>query len=118
MLIQFGQIISPLLLFCTVQLSFRIAFSCGPGPGGFRKRPSKDLVLYETIPKVSELSQGGSGPAKGKITRNSPEFKKLEPAYRTDIIFKDEEKSGADRIMSKVPFFHLFTFGVLSFNTF
>ena len=113
-----GQIIHPLLFFCTVQLSFKFGNCCGPGPGGLRRRPPKNLALYQTVPKVGELSEGGSGPAKEKITRNSPKFENLAPVYNTDIIFKDEENSGADRIMTKVGLFHLFTFGALAFKAF
>lgn len=99
-LIQGGQIIFPLLLFITLQLSFKLAYSCGPGPGGYWKRAGKPLVLYERAPKLGELSEGGSGPAKGKIRRNTPEFEKLKTVWNTDIVFKDEERSGADRIMT------------------
>ena len=59
-------------------------------------------MLYQCVPDLLENSQAASGPAKGKITRNSPEFEKLEPCYNTAIIFKDEEGTGADRLMSKV----------------
>ena len=116
--IQGGQFIVPLALFITLQLSLKLAYSCGPGRGGYWKRAGKPLVLYERVPKLGELSEGGSGPAKGKITRNTPEFAKLATVWKTDIVFKDEERSGADRIMTKVGFFRLFTLGILSFNTF
>lgn len=56
----------------------------------------------QCIPDVSENSIQASGPALGKITRNSKDFEKLEPCYNTAIIFKDEERTGADRLMSKV----------------
>lgn len=98
-LIQGGQFIFPLLLFST--LSFKLAYSCGPGRGGYWKRAGKPLALYERVPKLGELSEGGSGPAKSKITRNTPEFAKLVTVWKTDIVFKDEERSGADRIMTK-----------------
>ena len=64
-------------------------------------------MLAQSIPDTQEFSQQASGPAKGKISRNSPEFEKLEPCYNNGIIFRDEEGTGADRLMSKV--------GVLSF---
>ena len=75
-------------------------------------------MLSQSEPDVMETSDQASGPAKGKITRNSPEFNKLEACYNTGIIFKDEEGTGADRLMSKVkrlsfvyilylPFYHV-----------
>ena len=54
------------------------------------------------IPDLPEISLQASGPAKEKITRNSPEFEKLKPCYNGDIIFKDEERTGEDRMMTKV----------------
>lgn len=58
-------------------------------------------MLSQYVPDTPEHSQQASGPSKGKITRNSPEFEKLEPCYNNAIIFKDEEGTGADRLMSK-----------------
>ncbi|KAL9967466.1 hypothetical protein ACROYT_G025688 [Oculina patagonica] len=58
-------------------------------------------MLQQSIPDTTENSQQASGPAKGKISRNSPEFDKLEPCYNNAIIFRDEEGTGADRLMSK-----------------
>lgn len=58
-------------------------------------------MLTQSIPDTSEFSQQASGPAKEKISRNSPEFEKLEPCYNNGIIFRDEEGTGADRLMSK-----------------
>ena len=54
------------------------------------------------VPDTPENNQQASGPSKGKITGNSPEFDKLNLFYRNAIIFKDEEGTGADRLMSKV----------------
>ncbi|XP_019906982.2 desert hedgehog protein [Esox lucius] len=77
---------------------------CGPGPGnGIRHRPRKLIPMpYKTSsPKLSEYNLGASGRAEGKITRSSERFNELVCNYNPDIIFKDEEKTLADRFMTK-----------------
>lgn len=75
-------------------------------------------MLQQCIPDTAEESQQASGPAKGKITRNSPELEKLEPCYNNAIIFKDEEGTGADRLMSKVRFLSFVYILYLAFHHF
>nr|ALS19760.1 hedgehog [Terebratalia transversa] len=77
---------------------------CGPGPGANwgRRRPHKrtPLVFKQHIPNVSENVIGASGSSDGRISRDSKKFKDLAVNYNSDIKFKDEEGTGADRIMS------------------
>lgn len=102
-----GMEITNCTIFChfillLVVVQFRPSLSCGSRNAYGKSRPRKPLMLQQSIPDTTENSQQASGPAKGKISRNSPEFDKLEPCYNNAIIFRDEEGTGADRLMSKV----------------
>ncbi|XP_036323259.1 protein hedgehog [Rhagoletis pomonella] len=90
-----------LLLLCTF---FSAAAGCGPGRGigGPRKnRKLTPLVFKQHVPNMSERTLGASGLNEGAIKRDSPKFKNLVPNYNKDIIFKDDEGTGADRLMSR-----------------
>lgn len=79
--------------------------SCGPGRGiGGPRRTRKllPLVFKQHVPNVSENSLGASGMQEGSISRNDTKFRNLETNYNKDIIFKDEEGTGADRVMTQV----------------
>lgn len=84
---------------------FATVMPCGPGRGigGQRRfRKLKPLVFHQQKPNFSEKNPIASGEALGKITRSDEKFKELETNYNEDIVFRDEEGTGADRVMTQV----------------
>ena len=87
------------------ELLFHPTEGCGPGRGRAgqrRRRKHTPLVYRQHVPNVAENTLGASGLPEGAIQRSDKRFKDLVENRNPDIIFSDEEKTGADRMMTKV----------------
>jgi hypothetical protein len=60
------------------------------------------LIYKEHVPSFSEKSLAASGSPNGVVERGSKEFRRLVANRNPDVKFKDEEETGADRIMTQV----------------
>lgn len=81
------------------------ADACGPGRVGLRRRMLRKytpLVQRQYIPNVQETMFGASGRPEGKIRRQDRRFRELVQNRNPDIEFRDDERTGADRMMSRV----------------
>lgn len=99
-----GRMRLPLRVLFVTLLLIGSSAPCGPGrgsPSGRRSKKMTPLVFKQHVPNVSENTLGASGLAEGKITRNDARFKDLVVNYNPDIVFKDDEGTGADRYMTQ-----------------
>ena len=93
------------IVLCSALMLVDLTEACGPGRGfGRQKRGRKltPLVFKEHVPNVPENTLGASGLSEGKISQYDAAFRNLAPNYNRDIIFKDNEGTGADHFMSQV----------------
>ncbi|GFN87855.1 hedgehog protein [Plakobranchus ocellatus] len=93
-----------ILLLVLLVLLVSLSDACAPrGGSGRRRRVRKltPLVFKQHVPNVSENTLGASGLTEGAIKRGDPKFKDLVRNYNPDIVFRDEEGNGDDRIMSQ-----------------
>jgi len=104
---MFGPFLSSIMNLLRLFLlsgSALISSACGPARGPSRRRgPRKilPLIYKQHEPNFSERSLAASGLPDGEISRRDERFRDLVPNYNPDIIFKDEEGTGADRIMTQ-----------------
>ena len=59
---------------------------------------NENLTLHQKVPNVSETQAVGA--ILKKITRTSPEFEQLIKNTNPEIVFKNEERTGADMMMT------------------
>ncbi|XP_013794660.2 sonic hedgehog protein A-like [Limulus polyphemus] len=96
---RWGRALAVLLLFL-----IRPGTGCGPGRGSGIRRSSRKLtplVFKQHVPNVAEKTLAASGLNEGILRRDDERFQELVPNYNSDIIFKDEEGTGADRLMTQ-----------------
>ena len=101
MLLHSKKVILLFFLFSIITL----CRACNPGRGGIRRRGARKLiplVYKQHVPNFSEKSLAASGLPLGLIDRNNKKFRQLVPNYNPDIWFKNEEGTGADRLMTQV----------------
>lgn len=88
-----------------ILLGGQLVNACGPGRGYGRRRPSRPpspLVYKQHVPNVAEETIGASGAPEGRITRDDPRFDQLVRVDDENIVFKDEEGTGEDKVMTPV----------------
>lgn len=104
LIVRFKHQLYFIVVLCFIQI-FSEVNCCSPGRSGARRRSTRKLtplVFKQHVPNVPEHSFGASGPPEGRIWRDDERFKTLVPNYNTDIVFKDEEGTGVDRLMTRV----------------
>lgn len=106
-----------LFLACLLSTVFCPVEACGPGRGtGRRRAPRKltPLVYKQHFPNVPENALSAAGLSEGRILRGDTQrFKELVPNYNPDIVFRDDEGTGADRLMTQVSKVIISVFNIL-----
>jgi hypothetical protein len=102
-----NQATTIVLVLLAISSLSQLAQACGPGRAGHRRashrlRKYTPLVQREYVPNVSENTYGASGAPEGPIKRHDKRFKQLVQNWNPDIEFRDDERTGADRMMSQV----------------
>jgi hypothetical protein len=88
------------LLFVPICLSGAVLSSCDaltPAPALSRAR-GEELELGERVPRQSE--QDAIGRVQVRVSREMPDYRSLARSRNSEIVFKDEESTGADRMMT------------------
>lgn len=88
-----------------IQITSSEVEACGPGRSGYRRgrlRRLVPLVQHQCVPNVGENSLGASGLPEGPIRKNQKRFRELVQNLNPDIVFRDDEGNGADRMMTQV----------------
>jgi hedgehog signaling domain-containing protein len=76
-----------------------LVLSCDSlGPAAGLSRATGQLQLGEQVPRINE--QDAIGSVVARVSRTTPGFRALVQNRNPDIIFKDEEATGADRMMT------------------
>ncbi|CDW56653.1 desert hedgehog protein [Trichuris trichiura] len=90
-------------LLVVVAIVVNLCKGCHPSYNfGFRSTIERNqpMIYKERYPNVQETHPLASGPAELRIRRNDVRFKRLVNNTNRNIVFKDEEGTGADRIMT------------------
>lgn len=105
---KFGRISAPGLLIATFPMRIRNAcllccalMGCderAPWESSLSRSSDRPLRVGEHVPPLAESE--AVGPIAQKIRRRTPGFSRLVELDATGIVFKDEEGTGADRLMS------------------
>lgn len=91
------------VLVYTLTLLIRPTDPCSPGRGYGRRRTgqrSSPLVLRQHVPNTAESALAASGPAEGRIERDTDGFRCLVVNDNPDVVFKNDERNGDDLRMS------------------
>ena len=88
-ILRLGAVTVPLLLLSCDSLA--------KAPGLSRTRGT--LELGNQVPRVRE--RDAIGEIEARVERKTPRFRNLTSHFGDEIVFKDEEATGADRIMTR-----------------